>query len=503
MTHLLGIDLGTSSVKVVLCRLDGSLAGRGSADYPIHHPQTGMAEQEPEEWWQATVQAVRQAIAPAGEAVCVAAMGLCGQMHGTVLMDAHDRLLAPAVIWPDQRSRQQVEEITRTIGPQRLIEITGSPLAVGFQAATLRWFQQERPKIWKRVRRILLPKDYLRWKLTGDLVTDPSDASGTLLLDVRRRDWSAEILQWLEIDFQALPVVQPSPSIAGKLKLGAAQAMGLPPGIPVVAGAGDAAASLLGAGAIRTEQLLLTISSGGQIILPINEVQVDRAGRLHTFCSALEPAPGQAGWYKMGGILAAGLALRWLRDQVLGLNPTDGYDQLTAWAAQAPLGARGLIFLPYLVGERTPHMDPQARGMFLGLTLQHGRPELARAVMEGVTLACYEAYLALVETSTPPLELILAGGGARSSLWRQMAADAFGLPVRRLRSDEQSAIGAALLAGAGIGLFQPGERAQAWASYDPPLEPDLMRHARYQELFELFRSAYRNNRQDFPKYSNF
>lgn len=490
MTHLLGIDLGTSTVKVVLCRQDGRIAGRGSADYPIRYPQPGMAEQEPEEWWQAAVQATRQALASAEGAVSVAAIGLCGQMHGAVLLDAHDRLLAPAVIWPDQRSRQQVEEITRAIGSERLIEITGSPLAVGFQAATLRWFQQERPETWKQVRRILLPKDYLRWRLTGDSVTEPSDASGTLLLDVRRRDWSAEILNRLEINPQSLPVVCPSQSVAGELKSEAAEALGLLPGIPAVAGAGDAPASLLGAGVFRPERLLLTISSGGQLILPVDEVQVDRAGRLHTFCSALEPIPGQAGWYKMGAILAAGLALRWLRDQALGLSPSDGYEQMTVLASQAPLGARGLIFLPYLIGERTPYMDPLARGCFLGLTLQHGRAELIRAVMEGVTLACYEAYLALVETSAPPQVVILAGGGARSNLWRQMAADVFGLPVQRLRTAEQSAVGAALLAGAGIGLFDPGVRAQQWASYDPPVEPDLSCHSRYQELLERFRGAY-------------
>jgi xylulokinase len=260
---------------------------------------------------------------------------------------------------------------------------------------------------------------------------------------------------------------------------------------------------MLGAGAVRPQRLLLTISSGGQLILPLDGVQVDRAGRLHTFCSALEPAPGQAGWYKMGGILAAGLALRWLRDQVFGLSGEGAYEQMTAWAAQAPLGARGLIFLPYLVGERTPHMDPQARGIFLGLTLQHGRPELARAVMEGVTLACYEAYLALVESSTPPQAVILAGGGSQSSLWQQMAADAFNLPVQRLKTAEQSALGAALLAGAGVGLFDPGATAQEWASYDPPVEPDLANHARYLELLELFRCAYRNNRQEFPRYARF
>ena len=502
-TNLLAIDLGTSAVKALLVSGDGQVLGSGQAGYPIHHPAPGMAEQDPEEWWQAAIQAVRQALPglPRGEEI--AAIGLCGQMHGAVLLDEQEQLLAPAVIWPDQRTRPQGEEAGAQIGVDRLIELTGSPAATGFQALTLRWFQQERTDLWRRVRKALLPKDYLRLRLTGRSATDPSDACGTLLLDVRTRDWSQEILNALGIDLAQLPPVQASQSIAGELLPDAAALLGLLAGIPVATGAGDTPAALLGAGVVDPEVLLLNISTGGQTALPIKEVAVDRAGRVHTFCTALEPGEGQAGWYLLGGTLSAGLSLRWLRDQVFGLRGEQAYEGMSALAAQVPPGARGLLFLPYLVGERTPHMDPQARGMFLGLTLQHGQAELVRAVMEGAVLACYEAYRVLLETGAAPGKLVLAGGGARSPAWRQIVADVFGLPVHRLAVADQSAAGAALLAGAGIGLFEPGLTALKWARYDSPIDPDPQNHSRYQEILPIFQRAYRVHREDFPKLGDF
>lgn len=497
MANLVGIDLGTSSVKALLMDEAGRILGRGSAEYPIHHPQPDRAEQDPDEWWQATVAAVRQAVADADKPISVTAIGLSGQMHGTVLLDDRDQLLAPAVIWPDQRSRSQVQEITELIGVERLIELTGSPVATGFQAATVRWVQQAQPALWQQVHKILLPKDYLRWRLTDQYATDPSDGSGALLLDVHHRDWSLELLEALEIDPEKLPPVQPSEVIAGELTSHAAEALGLPSGTPVVTGAADTAASALGAGIVSADTLLLTISTGGQLVLPTPEVRVDAAGRIHTFCGALAPAPDQAGWYQMGAILSAGMALRWLRDQVLGLQGEDAYERMTAWATEVPAGARGLLFLPYLAGERTPHMDPQARGVFLGLTLQHGQPELVRAVLEGVTLACYDAYSVLAALGAAPQRIILAGGGARSRLWQQIVADVFGRPVQPLKVTEQSAVGAVLLAGAGIGLFEASTTARAWAGYGDPVESDDQHHIHYQTLLPLFRETYHKHREDF------
>jgi xylulokinase len=497
MSDLLVIDLGTSSVKVVLVSEDGHISGIGSAEYPIFHPQSGFAEQEPQDWWQAVVFAVRQALAFDNGNVQIAAIGLDGQMHGTVLLGQDGHPLYPAVIWPDQRTERQVREITELVGAERLIEITGSPIATGFQAATVRWFQQERPEIWTQTRFVLLPKDYLRWRLTGEHASDPSDACSTLLLEALTRDWSPELLELLQIDPRVLPPVQPSNVIAGSLQPAAAAELGLPPGIPVITGAGDTASSVLGAGVTQPDTLLLNISTGGQLVQPVYNLQLDHAGRIHTFCSAIEPGPGRAGWYKLGGILAAGLALRWLRDNLFALQGQDAYQRMTTWAEQVPPGADGLLFLPHLVGERTPYMNPNSRGMFLGLALAHGQPHLVRAVLEGVGLAFYQAYSAMTESGTPPERIVLAGGGARSSLWRQIMADIFDLPVKRSQVVEQSAVGAALLAGAGIGRFDASDQALIWSEYDPPIEPLQENHTRYLELCTRFQDAYIKHQDDF------
>ncbi|HYN88723.1 MAG TPA: FGGY family carbohydrate kinase, partial [Ardenticatenaceae bacterium] len=315
MLSLLGIDLGTSSVKVLLVGRDGRVLGRGSAEYPIDHPHPNWAEQDPDAWWQATISAVRQALAQAPSAA-VSAIGLSGQMHGTVLLGQDGRPLGPAIIWPDQRSHRQVEEITALVGAERLVEITGSPVATGFQAATTRWFQQEQPDLWRQVRMVLLPKDELRRRLTPSYATDPSDASSALLLDVHRREWSGELLDALDLDAAILPPVRESAAVAGELVAAAATVLGLPRGIPIVVGAGDTPAGLLGAGIVSPDTLLLTISTGGQVVVPAPTVQLDRKGRIHTFCAALPPGHEHPGWYLMGATLSAGLALRWLRDQL-------------------------------------------------------------------------------------------------------------------------------------------------------------------------------------------
>jgi xylulokinase len=450
---LLGIDLGTSSVKVILTSLSGRLLAASSREYPIAHPAPGHAEQDPALWWQAIVSAVHSAIGKTDRAVDVLAIGLSGQMHGIVMMGTYGQPLAPAIIWPDQRSSRQVEEITRRVGHKHLIDITGSPVATGFLAASALWIEEELPDLWDNVYQLLLPKDFIRYRLTGHYATDPSDGSGALLLDVNSRTWSDELLEFLEIAPELLPRVQESQSVAGTLSTAAAKELTLMPGIPVVTGAADTACSALGTGAVDAGSLLLTISTGGQLVLPISDVAVDRLGRIHTFCSALPSAPGQPGWYQMGAMLSAGMALRWLRDRILGMGGDDAYTRMTNWAAKAPVGANGLIFLPYLVGERTPHMNPNARGMFYGLTWQHGRDEFVRAVMEGVTFACFDGYQVLAELGARPERIILAGGGARSKLWQQMVADVFDLPVQPFHAADQSAKGSVLLAGAGHWRF--------------------------------------------------
>lgn len=491
MTNFLGIDLGTSSVKAVLVDKRGNALGKGHSEYPIHAPQTGRAEQDPRDWWRGTALAVREATSKQGD---VGAIGICGQMHGLVLLDELGEVLHPAVIWPDQRSKKQVEEITRLVGAEKLISVTGSPAATGFQAATIRWFQGRANEIWKRVKRILLPKDYLRWQMTGVFASDPSDGSGTLLLDGQRRDWSSLILEILEIDPDLLPPLQASITQAGELTPGAAVELGLKPGIPVITGAADTASSLLGAGVTDPADLLVNISTGGQLITPAQQFAVDEFGRTHTFCSALEPTSRQAGWYKMGATLSAGGSLRWLRENVFGLIGEDAYDQMTALAEQVQPGSGGLIFLPYLVGERTPLMDPDARGAMIGLTLKHSQGEMVRAVMEGVTFSLYEAYQALISSNDQPKRVILSGGGARSTLWQRIVADVFGFPVQRLQTSEASALGAALLGCASLGSFEVGQTSRSWAKYDPPIDPSNANTDRYQALLESFRQLYLNTR---------
>lgn len=485
---LLGIDLGTSSVKVLVVGIDGSVRGTGAAPYPTMQAEPHHAEQDPREWWQATVVATRAALAVAGSTK-IAAIGVTGQMHGTVLLGDDGAPIAPAIIWSDARSAAAASAMTAEVGADRVISIAGSPVAPGFQAATLRWMNEHRPDVLARTRRVLTPASFLAWSLTGEHVTDPSDASGTLLFDIRRRDWSPELVAAARIRRDLLPAVLEAGETCGRLTPGAATELGLSPGIPVAAGGGDAPCAALGSGVVGGNTMLLTFSTGAQALLPRGDVRVDPGGRLHTFCSALPPETG-AGWYTMGATLAAGMALTWLRTEVFGLSSRQSPREMLGWADEVPAGSRGLIFLPYLAGERTPHMDPLARGVFLGLTARHGRGEIVRATLEGIAFAAYDAYLALTSLGATPERLDAAGGGARMPLWRQTVADLFGLPVFPLLGDEQTALGAAILAGTAIAALDPMESATAWAIRGQPSEPDPDAGARYAALFAVYRRTY-------------
>ncbi|MCC6313990.1 MAG: xylulokinase [Thermomicrobiales bacterium] len=487
---VLGIDLGTSAVKALLVDERGHVRGVGSAEYPVRHPKPGYAEQDPDEWWAATGRAVRQATGWSPAEIDIVGIGLTGQMHGTVLLGESEQVLAPAIIWADGRAWRQARELTERIGPGRLIEIAGSPVATGFQAATILWLEQERGSLWWRARKVLTPTDELRRRLTGEIVTDPGDGSGTLLLDVRWRTWSPDLMRAVGVDQQRLPKVQPAASVAGELTERAAETLGLRAGIPVATGTADAPAGLLGAGIVEPTTMLLSISTGAQAMIPATMVRPDPGGRTHTFCAALEPSAHHPGWYQMGATLAAGMAMRWLRDEMLHLVGPDAYDRMTGWAAESPVGASGLLFLPYLAGERSPHMDARLRGALLGLAAHHERGDVVRAVMEGVVLACYDAFAVLREQGAAPRQIVMAGGGARSPLWRQIVADIFGLPVFALATADQAAMGAAALAFAGSRGMDPASLAHDWAAYGPPLSPDRARHQRYGELFALFREAH-------------
>lgn len=500
MSTLLGIDIGTSSAKAVLVTADGEALGRGQASYPLIRSGAGWVEQDPEAWWRAVGEAIRAALK--GVAACgrsIRGVGLSGQMHGTVLLDGRMRPLRQAVIWPDTRSRAEVREIEEIVGRDRLISLTGSPAATGFQAATLRWIKAHEPDMWREARYILLPKDYVRLRMVGEPYTDPSDASGTLLFNLASRSWCRPLMEALEIEPCRLPGIAESSAVVGGLASRAASELGLDPYTPVIVGAADTAAGALGAGVTEGADMLVTLSTGGQLVQPCTRPSVDAAGRMHTFCAADSGLREMPAWYHLGAVLSAGGALAWLRDNVFGMKATATFHELTDMAARVPAGASGLLFLPYLLGERTSSMEPVASGVLLGLRANHGQAEIIRAVMEGVALACFETYHVLVTCGSVPSAIRIAGGGAESRCWRQIVADVFGLPVRHLRRGDHSARGAAMLAGQGIGAIDLHRATRNWPEYGSYEDPNPAQHALYAELYELFQEERRSHRAAFAR----
>lgn len=483
---LLGVDLGTSSVRVAVVDERGQIRGLGQQEYPIEIPRPGWAEQDPEAWWEATQAACRQAIQARGLAPeAITAIGLSGQMHGTVLTTASGDPLGHAIIWADGRSAAVANRLNHEIGLARLAELAGNRVSAGFMAATLGWLREERPATLDSARWALLPKDFLRLRMTGEAASEPSDASATLLFDIRRGDWSSELAEAVGVETELLPPVVPSRTVAGRLTAPAAAALGLRPGIPVVAGAGDQAAQAVGNGVLDGTTASCTIGTGGQLLQPAAEPSADPQLRVHCFCHAV---PGT--WFLMAAILAAGLSLRWWRDTV-GLPSEGGYEVLDREAEEAGPGAGGVLFLPYLLGERTPHMDSAARGAFVGLALEHGRGHLARAVMEGVALALREGMGVLAVLTSRPDALVASGGGAKSRLWRQIQADVFGLPLTTVVGEERAVVGAAMLAGIGTGVFGSfGEAREACVSYGSRTEPRAAVRDQYDRLYGIYRSLY-------------
>jgi xylulokinase len=504
---LMGIDLGTSSVKVLLATVEGGIAGQGAAEYGIDRPAPDRAEQHPDAWWRGIVEASASALAAAARqapdgakpADRILAIGLSGQMHGLVLVSDSHEPLAPAVIWPDQRSGDEVAELTERLGGPNIIRLTGGRLASGFMAASLAWFRQHDPALLDRAEICMSPKDAVRLRMTGEVATEPSDGSGTGMLNPSTRRWAPEIVVGVGISPEQLPPLVEASNVAGLLRPGAAAELGLRPGIPVVVGGADTPIGMLGAGLTSRETFMLSLSTGGQLAVPSDDPDTDPTGITLTYCSVLPPGPAAAGWYRMAAILSAGLALRWLRDEVFELTGPDAYARMLDSAATVPPGSRGLVFLPYLAGERSPHLDPSARGVLLGLTASHGRAELARAVVEGITLGCYDASRGLAEAGRLGSMITLAGGGSKSPAWQRIVADVFGLPVRHLESGDQAALGACLLAGGGIGALDTIAAAPAWARLGPVIEADPARHETYGAVYDIFRNGYPSLQPAFSK----
>jgi xylulokinase len=469
---LVGLDVGTTGARAIAVDPSGKMVAAESAGYPLATPRPGWTEQDPEDWWAASKLVLGRLAAQLKEPVL--GLGITGQMHGAVFLDAADQVIRPALLWNDQRTARQCQTITEKVGAERLIEITGNPAITGFQAPKLVWLREEEPESYGRVRRLLLPKDFVRLRLTGESATDASDASGTLFLDLRRRDWSPAILDALEVPRDWLPRVYEGSEVTGTITDAAAEETGLPPGLLVAAGGGDNAAAAIGTGIVREGQISSSIGTSGVIFAHSEALRIETGGRLHSFCHAV---PG--GYHLMGVVLSAGATLRWWRDVVGG---GADYESLASLAAQAPPGAEGLLFLPYLAGERSPYLDPSARGAFFGLSLRHSLAHLTRAVMEGVAFSLKDSLDLVSGLGVPVDEVRATGGGARSSLWRQLQADVFGLPVHRTMADEGPAHGAALLAGVACGAFANVFEAASAVPLSPEVcQPELGRSDLYRE----------------------
>jgi xylulokinase len=483
--YLLGIDASTTATKALLIDGQGQVVAVAATEYPFETPQPLWSEQDPALWWDGAVQSIRGVLTQSGiDAGEVAAVGLTGQMHGLVLLDAAGGVLRPAILWNDQRTGAQCDEIRARLGKRDLIRITGNDALTGFTAPKILWVREHEPEVFAKARTFVLPKDYLRYRLTERIATDRAGAAGTLLLDLRRRDWSAEVLDALEIPRDFVAPTHEGPEVTGTISATAAAATGLRAGTPVVAGGGDQSAQAVGVGAVAEGIVALTLGTSGVVFATANSPFYEPDGRLHAFCHAV---PGR--WHLMGVMLSAAGSLRWYRDTVA---PGVGFDDLLAPAADIAPGSEGLLFLPYLTGERTPHPDPLARGAFVGLTVRHTLPHMTRSVLEGVAFGLRDSFELMKGVGLSEIRQVrVSGGGARSPLWRQILADVLDSELVTVNTTEGAAYGAALLAGVGAGVWPDVDAACAASVHvTGSAAPDAATAARYTPLYARYRELY-------------
>jgi xylulokinase len=498
--HLIGIDVGTTGSKALLMDQDGEVLASATHEYPMYAPQPLWAEQSPGDWWDATVQSIRDVLAGSNETPgSVAAVGLTGQMHGLVLLDAHGAVLRPCIMWNDQRTGIECSEITSRIGAQKVLELTGNPILPGFTAPKIAWVRKNEPDVYDRVATVLLPKDFVRFKLTDAFATDVADASGTSLFNVGKRSWSKDMLAALDIPPDWMPDVAESPEIVGRVGAAAASATGLPEGIPVVAGAGDQAAQAVGTGIVEEGVISVTLGTSGVVFVTSDSYRVEPKGRLHAFCHAV---PGK--WHLMGVMLSAGGSFRWFRDtlgdtevRIAKGEKRDPYEILSESASTVPPGSEGLLFLPYLTGERTPYPNPNARAVFFGLTVRHARRHMTRSVLEGVSFGLRDSLELMKELGVAARQIRVSGGGAKGSLWRQIMTDIFGTEITTVNVTEGAAYGAALLAGVGSGAYRSVEEACGrLVQVTGSLQPGDSESA-YESYYQRYRALYRALEEEF------
>ena len=510
MSHLLGIDIGTSGTKTLVCDEKGKVLATATAEHPIYTPKPGWSEQKPENWWQSTCAATKAVLKKAKlKPADISGIGLSGQMHGSVFLGDGPKALRPALLWNDQRTAEECREITEKAGGcEALIELVANPALTGFTAPKILWVRKHEPRIYDKTKHILLPKDYIRYRMTGQYATEVSDASGTLLLDVVNRIWSTKLLGLLDIDKSLLPAVYESPVVTGQLTPDAARQLGLAPGTPVVGGAGDQAAAAVGNGIVAPGIVSATLGTSGVVFAHSEKPTRDPKGRVHTMCHAV---PGK--WSVFGCMLAAGGSFQWFRNE-LGFievelarvisqkkkNPIDPYELLVEEANQAPAGSEGLFFLPYLTGERCPHPDPNARGGWIGITSRTNRDMMVRSLLEGVTFGMRDAIEIMREMNIPISQVRAGGGGARSDFWRHLQADIYKAPVVMTNSTEGSAYGVALLAGVGTGAFKSVEEAcKLSIKQTAKVAPNKKLSALYDRHYPVYQKLYHDLKDTFAQ----
>ncbi len=485
MKYFIGIDVSTTATKALLMDETGAVLAVAATEYPFETPKPLWSEQHPDLWWDGTQKSIRAVLKNAGvSGDQIAAVGLTGQMHGLVLLDDEGNVLRPAILWNDQRTQAQCDAIHQQFGREHFIQMSGNVALTGFTAPKILWVKENEPEVYARIAHILLPKDYVRYQLTAAFGMDKADGAGTILMDLKQRTWSTEILAGLGIPAHWMPELYEGHQVTGSVSASAAALTGLQVGTPVIAGGGDQAAQAVGVGAVQEGIVALTLGTSGVVFATTDSPFIEPQGRLHAFCHSV---PGK--WHLMGVMLSAAGSLRWYRDT---FAPGMGYDGLLAPAADVPIGSDGLLFLPYLTGERTPHPDPLARGAFVGLTVRHGMAHCTRAVLEGVAFGLRDGFELMKSAGLSSIQQVrVSGGGAKSVLWRQILADVFGCELVTVNTTEGAAYGAAILAGVGVGVFSSVEQACAdLVKVTGSTAPVQAQAAAYERHYQHYRALY-------------